>query len=117
MGHLAYWTTTGLLSLFLALSSYSYVFSPNTIEGIRDLGFPDYFRWQLAILKLAAALIILLPGLPWTLKEWSYAGISFFLITALVAHVAHKDSIMISIILVILLLTTIASYALAKGLL
>ncbi|MFC4097562.1 DoxX family protein [Euzebyella saccharophila] len=117
MGNLAFWITTGFLSLFLVLSSYSYVFSPNTIEGIRDLGFPDYFRWQLAILKLAAALIILLPNLPWTLKEWGYAGISFFIITALVAHVAHKDSVQISISLIILLLTTIASYVLAKGLL
>jgi len=97
-----YWTTTILISAFLLLSSYTYLFSKTTIEGIKALGFPDFFRIQLAILKLIAVFLLLIPSVPIQIKEWTYAGIGLFLITAFVAHLKHRDSIGILIILIIL---------------
>lgn len=101
--NLIYWISTSLVSAFLLLSSYTYLFNNATIEGVKELGFPDYFRIQLAILKIVAALLILLPVVPLQVKEWAYAGVGLFFITAIVAHVAHKDSIVITIINLVLI--------------
>lgn len=84
-----YWVSTAIVALFLLWSAYSYLFSKATINGIRHLGFPDYFRVQLAVLKLLAILILILPQIPFQYKEWAYAGVGLFFITAIVAHTAH----------------------------
>ncbi|TPN82988.1 DoxX family protein [Aquimarina algicola] len=98
-----YWLSTSTIAMFLLFSSYTYICSKNTIDGIRALGFPDFFRVELAVLKVIGAILIVLPFISLRIKEWAYAGIGLFLITALVAHVSHKDSIFISILLLILL--------------
>ena len=111
-----YWVSTLIVSGFLLLSSYTYLFSQNTIEGIRDLGFPDFFRIQLAILKIFAVLGLLLTQVPSYVKEWSYAGTGLFIITAMVAHIVHKDSIFILIVLTLLLLLLgLSRYSLPTG--
>lgn len=107
---LIYWISTSLIALFLLWSSYSYMFSKATIEGVRELGFPDFFRIQLAILKILAILVLLIPQVPLQIKEWGYAGIGLFFITAIVAHVSHKDSIFISLINVVLIGLLILSH-------
>ncbi len=93
-----YWTTTILLSIFLLWSAWTYLYSKPTIEGVRALGFPDHFRIQLAVLKLIAVAILLIPQIPIQVKEWAYAGVGLFFITAIVAHVAHKDPYIITLI-------------------
>ena len=104
-----YWTSTILISLFLILSSYTYFFSRATIEGVKDLGFPDFFRIQLGVLKIIAVFLIMIPVVPMHIKEWTYAGIGLFLLTAFVAHVKHKDSIGIMFLLVFLFIILIIS--------
>ena len=104
-----YWVTTILVSIFLLWSAYSYVYSKQTIEGIKELGFPDFFRVQLAILKLLAIAIILIPVIPIQVKEWAYAGIGLFFITAIVAHVVHKDPFIITLINLILIALLVVS--------
>ena len=88
---LIYWSSTVLVSIALLLSSISYIFHQATIDGVRDLGFPDSFRIQLAVLKLIAVVILLVPTVPHQIKEWAYVGAVLFYITAIVAHWAHKD--------------------------
>ena len=95
-----YWTSTIVISVYLLLSSYSYLFSKPTIEGVRDLGFPDFFRIQLAILKIIAVILLMIPLIPLQIKEWTYAGVGLFLITAIIAHLKHKDSVLILIALI-----------------
>jgi hypothetical protein len=104
-----YWISTVLISVFLSLSAYSYIFSESTILGFKDLGFPDFFRIELAVLKILAAIIILLPFIPTQIKEWTYAGIGLFLITAMIAHIAHKDSIALQVLLIVLFVLLIIS--------
>ena len=104
-----YWVSTTIIGAFLALSSYSYIFSKSTIEGIKELGFPDFFRIELAVLKLIAVFLLLIPSIPIQLKEWTYAGVGFFLLTAMVAHISHKDSIGILFLLLILFAILIVS--------
>jgi hypothetical protein len=110
-----YWVSTSLICAFLLLSSYTYFFSKNTIEGVRDLGFPDFFRKELAVLKVAAAIILLVPAVPLKFKEWAYAGVALFLLTAMIAHIAHKDKFVITIInAVLMILLFLSNYYLHK---
>lgn len=104
-----YWSTTVLLSLFLLWSTWSYLFSKPTIDGVRELGFPDFFRMQLAVLKLIAVIVLLLPQIPLPLKEWAYAGIGLFLLTAIVAHTAHGDPVAITLVNIVLIFLLITS--------
>lgn len=107
---ITYWISTIIICFFLLLSSYTYLFHKTTIDGVKKLGFPMFFITQLAVLKLIAVAIILIPNLPIQFKEWAYTGVMLFLITALVAHIAHKDSVSISIMLVMLMFVLAASY-------
>ena len=95
-------TSTLIIVGFLLLSSYTYFFSEATIQGVRDLGFPDFFRIQLGILKIMAAILLVLPNIPVSIKEWAYAGVGLFLLTAFVAHIAHRDSVMMLVLLLVL---------------
>ncbi|MEO0472861.1 MAG: DoxX family protein [Bacteroidota bacterium] len=104
-----YWITTTLVSLFLAWSAYSYLFSEATIRGIQELGFPGFFRLQLAVLKILAILVLLLPHIPLYVKDWAYAGVALFFITAMVAHFAHKDPLFINLLNLVMLGLLIAS--------
>ncbi len=107
---ITYWISTIVLCVFLLWSAYTYLLSKSTIEGIKDLGFPDFFRIQLAVLKLAAVVILLTPQVPIAVKEWAYAGVGLFFITAIVAHFAHKDPIFINVINLILIVILVVSY-------
>ncbi|WP_374163871.1 DoxX family protein [Arcticibacter sp. MXS-1] len=83
---IVYWTTTGLIFLFEgvmpALTSNTQI----AIEGIRHLGYPDYFRILLTVFKVAGALVLILPFVRQPYKEWAYAGFGFTMIAACVSH-------------------------------
>lgn len=106
---ITYWTTTILISMFLLWSAYSYLFSKTTIDGVKSLGFPEHFRIEIAILKIIGALILIIPPIPLQVKEWGYAGVALFFITAIVAHAAHKDPFIINLINICLLAILIIS--------
>jgi hypothetical protein len=81
-----FWTTTTLIFLFEgllpALTSHTEV----AVEGIRHLGYPDYFRVMLTVFKVAGALALLMPFVKGRVKEWAYAGFAFTFISAFVSH-------------------------------
>jgi len=105
-----YWVTTGLLSAFLLWSAYAYLFLDSMIEGVAALGFPNHFRILLASLKILAVLLILIPAVPSVIKDWSYAGIFFFFVTAIVAHIAHQDSPLITLVNLAFIALLMVSY-------
>jgi DoxX-like family len=59
-------------------------------EAYTHLGFPDYFRIELALAKLLGIVMLLAPA-PARLKEWAYAGFAITLGSALIAHFAVGD--------------------------
>ena len=59
-------------------------------EAFAHLGFPDYFRVELALAKLFGVVLLLAP-VPARLKEWAYAGFAITLVSALIAHLAVGD--------------------------
>lgn len=81
-----YWTTTGIIFLFEgvmpALTSHTDI----AVEGIRHLGYPDYFRVMLTVFKVAGSLVLILPFIKGNIKEWAYAGLSITMISACISH-------------------------------
>jgi hypothetical protein len=81
-----YWSTTALLFLFEgvmpALTSHTQL----AIEGIRHLGYPDYFRVMLTVFKVTGALVLLLPFIKGKIKEWAYAGFAITMLSAFISH-------------------------------
>jgi len=86
-----YWITTSLVGLGQTFAAYSYFTDPKVTEGFKHLGFPDYFRLELAAAKLIGVLVILLPFIPVRVKEWAYAGFGIVFVSATIAHIASGD--------------------------
>lgn len=81
-----YWLSTGIFFLF---ESVIPAFTSNTqlaIDGIRHLGYPDYFRIMLTVFKVAGGIILILPMVQPRIKEWAYAGFTFTLLSATYSH-------------------------------
>jgi DoxX-like family len=87
---IVYWLSTGLLSLMMLYSVYAYLTSPAMVDAFHHLGFPDYFRKELAIAKGLGVIALLLPG-GGRLKEWAYAGFSISFVSAVIAHLSSGD--------------------------
>ena len=66
-----------------------YVFTRQTElakEGIRHLGYPEYFGNALVVFKVLGVLAIVIPQVPKRVKEWAYAGFAFDFLFAAISH-------------------------------
>lgn len=86
--NIIYWAVTALVSLQLILAGTMYFTSTEVASGFVHLGFPDYFRQELGIAKLIAAVLIIMPMVPLRVKEWTYAGLAITFASAFIAHTA-----------------------------
>lgn len=82
---IGYWVSTGLFTAMMAMSAFAYLTQPVMAQAFQHLGFPAYFRVELAIAKLFGVAALLLP-VPERMKEWAYAGFGITLVSAFVAH-------------------------------
>lgn len=87
-----YWGATGLLALFMAFSSVWYFVGEGPAASFERLGFPDYFRIELGIAKMAGAIALVSP-VPRVVKEWTYAGFAITFVSAFIAHTAAGDPV------------------------
>ena len=87
---IGFWSATALLCLQIGFTAYAQLSLPQVAEAFTQLGFPDYFRVELAWAKLLGVVLLLAP-VPARLKEWAYAGFAFTLGSALIAHFAVGD--------------------------
>lgn len=105
-----YWTTTGIVGLMMTYSAYAYLSEEAMISGFEHLGFPDYFRVELAIAKLIGVILLLAP-IGVRFKEWTYAGFTIVFISAFIAHSAAGDPIDSRIAPVVFMVLLMISYA------
>jgi DoxX-like family len=81
---IAYWASTALVAVAL-LGSLSYLTgSEQVVSGFAKAGYPQHLRIVLGVVKPAAAIVLLAPGLP-LMKEWAYAGVTFALAMAFIS--------------------------------
>ncbi|MBX7195760.1 MAG: DoxX family protein [Sandaracinaceae bacterium] len=86
-----YWAATGLVAFAMLAGGVMDLARPaELLEGMRHLGYPDYFMTILGTWKVLGALAIVAPRTP-LLKEWAYAGIVFDLTGAFASHLASGD--------------------------
>ena len=77
-----FWSTTTLIFLFEGVLTAFTSQTELAKEGIRHLGYPEYFGTMLAVFKVLGALALIIPRVPARIKEWAYAGFGFDFIFA-----------------------------------
>ncbi len=77
-----YWISTGIIFLFDAVMPALTSHTQMAKEGIRQLGYPEYFGTLLTICKIIGGIILIVPAFPARIKEWAYAGFTFDFIFA-----------------------------------
>ena len=91
---IGYWAVTALIAFELvygALWDFNVLNQGYVYTVLKHLGYPLYLAGMLGACKLAAAVVILTPGLP-RLKEWAYAGVVILFAGAWVSHLAVGDA-------------------------
>jgi hypothetical protein len=81
-----YWVTTIIIFLFEGLMPAFTFKSELAKEGIRHLGYPEYFGYALVVFKILGVLVLVLPKIPNRVKEWAYAGFAFDFLFACISH-------------------------------
>jgi hypothetical protein len=83
-----FWVFTVLFAWQIAFTCYAQLKLPQVAAEFVRMGYPAYFRVELAWAKLAGVIALLVPIVPARLKEWAYAGFAFTLASAVIAHKA-----------------------------
>mgnify|MGYP003609665077 CR=1 FL=1 len=92
----------------MLFSTYAYLTHPQLKWAFEHLGFPDYFRIELAIAKFLAAIAIWLPFR--LAKEVSYIGLAISFVSAIIAHIVVGDNAFHTVAPIVVLAILLASY-------
>jgi uncharacterized membrane protein YphA (DoxX/SURF4 family) len=106
---ITYWITTAIVALMMTYSTYAYLTQDAVKQAFQHLGFPDYFRVELAIAKLIGAILLLAPVTS-RIKEWAYAGFTITFISAFIAHSSSGDPVANRSMPLIFLVLLVISY-------
>lgn len=106
---LFYWITTGLVTLSGLIAGVLYFISPLIAKEFEHLGFPEYFRMELATAKLLGASALIFPMVNLQIKEWAYAGFAIAFLSAIISNLA-VDGLYAAISPFITLILLIISY-------
>jgi hypothetical protein len=93
-----YRTATGLVLAVMVFSIINFVFNdhfpfPNGPEGaFVHLGFPAYFKVELTVAKILGVLALVIPAVPFKVKEFAYFGFAITLVSASIAHFGRGDA-------------------------
>lgn len=105
-----YWTTTEIIAAMMIFSAYGYFSNPDMKAAFVHLGFPNYFRIELGVLKVLGALVLILPLVPNIIKSFAYFGFALTFVSAFIAHIFTGDHISVAIAPMIFLVILVASY-------
>ncbi|MGO4771846.1 DoxX family protein [Flavobacterium sp. W22_SRS_FK3] len=83
-----FWITTIIIFIFEGVMPALTSQSEMAKEGIRHLGYPEYFGNALVVFKILGVLVLVIPQVPNRIKEWAYAGFAFDFIFASISHFA-----------------------------
>ena len=81
-----YWIATAIIVLFEGLMPALTSQTELAKEGIRHLGYPEYFGNALVVFKVLGAITLVIPKVDKRMKEWAYAGFAFGFIFATISH-------------------------------
>jgi hypothetical protein len=104
-----YWTSTGIVAVMLLFALGYLTGSVEIVSAFTKVGYPQHVRIILGIVKPAAAIVLLLPGVA-LLKEWAYAGVAFTWVMAFFAHYSAGDATQTWVMPLVLLALLSVSY-------
>jgi hypothetical protein len=81
-----FWTATIIIALFEGVMPALTSQTELAKEGIRHLGYPEYFGNALIVFKVLGVLALVIPQIPKRVKEWAYAGFAFDFVFASISH-------------------------------
>lgn len=87
-----FYATTIVVGGMMLFSAYMYITNPAMTEAFHHIGFPDFFRVELAVAKILGAIALLLPVVPKALKIVAYIGFAIMFVSAAIAHWAIDDT-------------------------
>src|SRR5258708_34238734 len=87
-----YWTSTAIVAGMMLFSGFSYLTNEEMKGAFVHLGFPSYLRVELATAKIVGALALIIPAIPFTIKQFAYFGFALTFVSAFLAHVSVGDS-------------------------
>ena len=107
-----FWTSTGFLFLFEGVMPLAtLLFAPIlATAGTEYLQFPNYFAYILIAFKVIGSILLIIPGLPRNIKEWTYAGFAFNFICASVSHFVIDGLATVSFFPLFILVIAVVSY-------
>lgn len=106
---ISYWATTIVVAIMMVYSAYAYLTQDAMVQAFRHLGYPDYFRVELAYGKLIGVILLVAP-VSARIKEWVYAGFIITFVSAFIAHSASGDPVNYRVMPLIFLALLITSY-------
>jgi len=108
-----YWITTAIVCSVMVFSAINFnLRNPlGPMKGaFAHLGLPDYFRIELTVAKILGVLALLMPNVPYTIREFAYFGFGITLVSASIAHFSSGDGLMFIVDPLIFLSLLIVSY-------
>ena len=105
-----YWTATVIIFLFEGVMPALTSQTELAKEGIRHLGYPEYFGNALVVFKVLGSLALVLPQVKGRMKEWVYAGFAFDFIFATISLIAVDGMIPQSFFPLPFLMILVVSY-------
>lgn len=107
---ISFWLATGFIFLLEGVMPALTSQTEMAKEGIRHLGYPDYFGVMLAVFKVLGSLALVLPVVPKRVKEWAYAGFGFDFISAFISLVVVDGLNAAALFPVVALVVLVVSY-------
>ena len=89
-----YRIATGIIIVVMLYSIFSFTLFDHAIypEGaFQHLRLPRYFQAELTIAKILGVLALLIPAIPFKIKEFAYFGFGITLVSAIIAHSSVGD--------------------------
>ncbi len=83
---IVYLTSTIIIFLFEGVMPALTGHTELAKEGIRHLGYPEYFGALLLVFKILGSLALILTITPPKIKEWAYAGFAITMFSACISH-------------------------------
>ncbi|MGH9159042.1 MAG: DoxX family protein [Vicinamibacteraceae bacterium] len=105
----AYWTSTVIVAVMLLFALSYLTGNEQVVSGFAKAGYPQHLRIILGIVKPAAAIVLLLPGVA-LLKEWAYVGVAFTWVMAFISAYAGGEGVGVWVMPPVLLMLLIVSY-------
>jgi len=81
-----YWISTGIIALF-EISGAFFINSEMAKEGMRHLGLPEWFRWEVSIGHIIGGILLIVP-INKRFKEWVYVAFGIDFISAFIAYLS-----------------------------